>query len=63
MVTMNAPAHITIKTVVNTWDVCFVGAFEDSINARDKQMKSGPLINNDEIYFRHRNYFWTIANE
>ena len=43
-VTTRLPAHITTKTVVKTWDVCFAGAFVDSINASDKQMKSGPLI-------------------
>ena len=44
IVTIREPIHITMKTVLNTWDVCFAGAFVHSINARDRHMKSGPLI-------------------
>lgn len=44
MVTINAPTHMTMKTVVKTWEVCFDGAFVDNINASDTQMKSGPLM-------------------
>lgn len=44
IVTIKDPNHMTINTVVNTWDVCFDGAFVDSINAKDRQMKSGPLL-------------------
>ena len=44
MVTIRAPTHMTMKTVVKTWEVCFAGAVVDNINASDKQMNSGPLI-------------------
>ncbi len=43
IVTISEPNHITMKTVVKTWEVCFAGAFDDSINARDRHMSSGPL--------------------
>ena len=42
-VTISEPTHITTKTVVKTWEVCFAGAFDDSISASDRQINSGPL--------------------
>ena len=42
-VTIREPTQITTKTVVNTWEVCFAGAFDDSISASDRQINSGPL--------------------
>jgi len=43
IVTTNDPIHITMKTVVKTWEVCLAGALVVRIKARDRQMKSGPL--------------------
>ena len=43
-VTISEPTHITTKTVVKTWEVCFAGAFDDSISASDRQISSGPLM-------------------
>ena len=58
IVTIREPIHITMKTVLNTWDVCFAGAFVHSINARDRHMKSGPLIivENEFVCLLHRVY-------
>jgi hypothetical protein len=44
IVTTKEPNHMTTNTVVKTWEVCFAGAFDDSISARDKHMSSGPLV-------------------
>jgi hypothetical protein len=43
-VTIREPTHITTKTVVKTWEACFDGAFNESINASERQISSGPLI-------------------
>ena len=44
MVTTREPNHMTINTVVNTWEVWCAGALVERISARERQINNGPLL-------------------